>query len=98
LLPMRGGSWQELGKIHWNLGQTEETLAAYRNALEVQQKLFFLHSGAPEMRKELGVRYDRLGRKLCELGRLDEAEAYFCAQQALWPRDAAKHAQVLQDL
>jgi hypothetical protein len=32
------------------------------------------------------------------LGRLDEAEAWFQKRQALWPGDAARHAEVLQDL
>jgi hypothetical protein len=44
------------------------------------------------------MRYLQLSRKLCELGRLEEAEAYVRERQALWPGDAEKHAEVLREL
>ncbi len=91
-------SWHEIGKIRWDLKQTEETLTACRNALEAQQKLCSLAPTTPEYRVYLGSRYTVLGRKLCELGRLDEAEICFRERLALWPGDAAKHAEALQDL
>jgi tetratricopeptide (TPR) repeat protein len=98
LLTMMDRSWHELSKIHWELDQTEETLTALRNGLGALRRLFVLHPEMPRVRQALGDRYASLGRKLCELGRLDEAESYFDERLALWPGDAAKHAETLQDL
>lgn len=91
-------SWQEIAKVRWDLDQTEEALTACRKALEAQRQAFTLSPAMPEAREVLGWCYVQLGRKLCELGRLDEAEACFRERQALWPGDEAKHAEVQQDL
>src|SRR5262249_41143162 len=42
ILRVLSESWHEIGQIRWDLQQTEETLTAYRNALEAQQKLYSL--------------------------------------------------------
>jgi tetratricopeptide (TPR) repeat protein len=91
-------SWVEIYKARWNLHQTEETLIACREALKAQRQAFLLAPTVSRCRVDLGARYAQLGRKLCELGRLDEAETCFRKKQALWPGDAATHAKVLQDL
>ncbi len=46
----------------------------------------------------LGQLYVKLGRTLCDLERLDEAEACFRQRQALWPGDLAKHEEALREL
>jgi hypothetical protein len=51
-----------------------------------------------EYRQLLGSRYIGLGRKVCELGRLEEAEACFRNRQALWPGEEAKHVEILLEL
>ena len=91
-------SWYEIAKIHWELDRAEETLTACRKALEAQRQAFTLSPTVPESREVLGWCYVQLGRKLCELGRLDEAEACFRERQTLWPGDEARHAEVRQDL
>src|SRR5262249_16336283 len=89
--------WYEVGKIYWDLNKVEETLTACRNAIAAQHRLFE-RVRTEEKRALLGSRYMQLGRKLCELGRLDEAEACFCDRQALWPGDTGKYEEVLREL
>jgi hypothetical protein len=43
-------------------------------------------------------RYLRLGRKLCELGRLDEAEACLRERQTLWPGNTTKQKELLEQI
>jgi tetratricopeptide (TPR) repeat protein len=91
-------AWNEVAKLRWDMNQPELTLAACRNALEAQRQAFSLAPGVPAVRQTLSMPYFHLGRKLCELGRLDEAEACFREPMALWNGDSAKRAEVLQDL
>jgi len=91
-------SWFEMSKVRWKLGQAEETLTACRNALKAARDAFLLDPAVPGREEAVGDRYLRLGRKLCELGRPDEAEACFRERQALWPGDGNKHAEVLREL
>jgi tetratricopeptide (TPR) repeat protein len=96
LLNLLSESWRQVAKARWQMRRPEETLAAYRSALEAQRQAFAL---APaEARDRLGRLYADLGRKLCELDRLDEAQACFRQRQALWPGDAAKREDVLREL
>jgi hypothetical protein len=90
-------SWHAIGKIHWELHQVEETLNACRNAIEAQQRLFSFAT-TPQNCLLLGQRYMQLGRKLCELGRLDEAVECFSHRQALWSGDVGKHEEALREL
>jgi tetratricopeptide (TPR) repeat protein len=92
------GSWEQIGKSHWRLDHVPETVDAYRHAVETQRQACLLAPWAAEHRNQLGWRYLQLGRKLCELDRLDEAEACFRDRQALWPGDEAIHAKALQEL
>src|SRR5439155_16674774 len=87
LLVRLSGSWLQIGKAHWELHQTEETLEAYRHALAARRQACVLAPAVTEYRQQLGQRYLQLGRKLCELGRLDEAEVCLQQRQALWPGD-----------
>jgi tetratricopeptide (TPR) repeat protein len=98
VLALLSESWDHLGRAHWELGQEEETVCALGRALEVQRQACALAPAADESRRVLGVRYRALGRKLCELGRLDEAEACFRQRQALWPEDAAWREEALREL
>ena len=91
-------SWCEMSKAHWKLGQAEETLTACRNALKAAHDAFLLDPAVPGREEAVGDRYLRLGRKLCELRRPDEAEACFRERQALWPGDGNKQAEVLSEL
>ncbi len=97
LLDISSQSWNEIAKGRWDLHQTEAALTACRNALEAQRRVFALAPEAPSSRGGLDWRFVQLGRKLCELGRLDEAEACFRESQKLWP-DPARQAQVLHEL
>src|SRR5262249_33365126 len=85
-------------KARWLLGQIEETLEAYRQALSAQQQVCLLAPTAAPSRVGLGLIHLQLGRKLCELGRLDDAEGCFRARQALWPGDTSKHEEALREL
>jgi tetratricopeptide (TPR) repeat protein len=98
LLAYLSSSWYEIGKINWDLHRVEESLTACRNAVEVQGRLFELAPAVVQNRELLGARHMQLGRKLCELGRLDEAEACFANRQALWPHDSRKHDEALREL
>jgi serine/threonine protein kinase len=98
LLEVLGKSWIEVAKVYWNLKETEEAVTACRHALDVQCQLCLLVPGSLRYREDLGIRYTQLGRRLCELGRLDEAEACFSERQALWPGDAGKHVEALRIL
>jgi serine/threonine protein kinase len=98
LLAALSQSWHAIGKIHWDLRQAEECLAACREAVEAQSRALELLPTATQTRSDLGARYTQLGRKLCELGRLDEAEACFATRQGLWPGDAGRHAEALGEL
>jgi tetratricopeptide (TPR) repeat protein len=91
-------TWHEIAKVRWSLNQTEETILACRQALQMQRKVFALAPAALGSSQELGERYAHLGRKLCELGRLAEAEACFHERQALWPGDIARYEEALRDL
>ncbi len=91
-------SWHQIGKAHWDLDQVEETLAACRQAVEAQRQACTLAPAVTPYRQELGNRYLQLGRKLCELGRRDEAAACLRDRQALWPGDSAKRAEALAEL
>jgi hypothetical protein len=87
-----------MGSSHWAQGQVEEALAALRQAVEVQRQVVARAPEVASSRQCLGERHVKLGRKLCELGRLEEAEASFREQQQLWPGDPAKQAEVLGEL
>src|SRR5262249_32171590 len=91
-------SWHHIGKARWELGQAEGTVDALERALEAQRQACTLAPAVAECRHLLGWRYVQLARKLCELGRLPEAEARFRERQALWPGDASKHAEALGEL
>jgi serine/threonine protein kinase len=90
--------WLQIGKARWDLNQAESALDAYRHALADQRRACILAPSVWQYRKDLGWRYMQLGRKLCELGRLDEAEACFHERQALWPGNATKDAEVVREL
>jgi eukaryotic-like serine/threonine-protein kinase len=91
-------SWVQIGKGRWQLHQVEETLGAYRHSLAAQRQACVLAPTVTEYRRALGQRYLQLGRKLCELGRLDEAEVCLQERQALWPGDASKHTEAVREL
>jgi tetratricopeptide (TPR) repeat protein len=91
-------SWLQIAKARWLLDQREETLDAYRQALAAQRQVCVLAPTVVYTRAALGLIHLQLGRKLCELGRLDEAEACFRERQALWPGDTAKHEEALREL
>lgn len=91
-------AWYQSAKAHWDLDQVPETLEACRQAVAAQRQALALAPAGVSYRNGLGQRYARLGRKLCELGHLDEAEACFRQRQALWPGDATKHAEALHEL
>lgn len=90
--------WQQIGKVHWDYRQGEATLNAYRQALEAQRRACTLAPSVPEYRDGLGRCYLQLGRKFCELDRLDEAESCFRERRALWPGEAARQAEALREL
>ena len=92
------GSWFDLSKILGQLDRDEEMLAARRNAVDIQGQLLALDSAVPRYRDYLGLLYVRLGRTLCDLERLNEAEACFRQRQALWPGNPAKHEEALREL
>jgi serine/threonine protein kinase/tetratricopeptide (TPR) repeat protein len=98
LLDALSQAWNEIGKARWDLNQAEETLTACRNALDAQRQAFALAPQVPGCRTNLEWRYLQLGRKLCELGRLGEAEACFRERQALSPGSATGQAEVLREL
>jgi tetratricopeptide (TPR) repeat protein len=91
-------SWVQAGKARWELDRVEDTLDAYRNALAAQRQACLLAPAVARYRRDLGALHLQLGRKLCELGRLDEAEACFRQRQALCPEDSARHAEALGEL
>jgi tetratricopeptide (TPR) repeat protein len=91
-------SWHQIGKAHWDLDRVEETLDACRRALAAQRQACTLAPPVTQYRQELGKRYLQLGRKLCELGRLHEAETCFRERQAHGPGEAARHAEGLAEL
>jgi tetratricopeptide (TPR) repeat protein len=98
LLTVLSSASLEVGKIRWDLDQPEETLAAYRGALEAQRRALALAPGEAVYRTHLGHRYLQLTRKLCELGRLAEAVACFQEQETLWPGNTARHADALREV
>ncbi len=91
-------SWLQIAKARWLLNQREETLEAYHQALMAQRQMCVLAPHVASSRVGLGLIHLVLGRKLCELGRLDEAEACLQERQALWPGDVSKHEEVLREL
>ena len=91
-------AWFEIGKIHWQKNETDDTLIAYRRALEAQRQALALAPSVRQYRDELGTYHVRLGRKYCELGQLDEAEHSFQEREGLWPGDFEKHEEALQEL
>ncbi len=98
LVDALGQAWNEIAKDHWDLNQTEETLTACRNAVEMQRRVCALAHGGLDSKRDLAWRYCQLGRKLCELGRLDEAEACFRERQAQWPTDADPQVEAADEL
>jgi hypothetical protein len=91
-------SWEQIAKVRWVLHEIEGTLDAYRAAQEAQRRACTLAPTVTHYRLDLGGLHLRMGRKLCELGRLDEAELCFRERQALWPGDAEKHQEALREL
>ena len=81
-------AWCEISKIRWDWNETEQTLTALRKGVEAQRQALALAPQVPGYRQMLGWRYLQLGRKWCELGNLDKAEACFSERQALsaWQR------------
>jgi serine/threonine protein kinase/tetratricopeptide (TPR) repeat protein len=98
LLDALSQAWSEIGKARWDLNQSEEALTACRNALDAQRQVFVLAPEVLACRANLDWRYLQLGRKLCELGRLDEAEACFRERQAPLQESAISPAEVLREL
>ena len=91
-------TWNQIGRARWELDQAEGTLDAFRHALAAQRQACTLAPAVVQYRQELGRRYVQLGRKLCELGSLDEAESCFRERQGLWPDDAARREEPLREL
>jgi tetratricopeptide (TPR) repeat protein len=91
-------SWEQVGKAQWELNRPEAALDADRQALLAQQRAYTLAPGDAEYRRDLDTRYAHLGRKLCELGRLDEAESLFREQQALSTTNFGEHVEALREV
>jgi tetratricopeptide (TPR) repeat protein len=91
-------AWAEIAKNHWDLHQAEETLTACRNALESQRMVCATMPEEPGCKRGLMWRYEQLGRKLCELGRLDEAEVCFRERIKVSAGDPAQRQWVLNEL
>jgi tetratricopeptide (TPR) repeat protein len=98
LFSIFGDSWVSIGNAHWELGQVEETLGAFRHSLAAQRQASALAPAGMDSDRELGQLHLKLGRKLCELGRLDEAESCFKERQNLWPGDGNKHIEALREV
>ena len=98
LIDARSQAWSEIAKAHWELQHPIETVTACRNALEAERRVVAMSPGVTDCLTDLDWRYFQLGRKLCELGRLGEAEACFHERQTLWPEDIAKQGEVLHEL
>jgi tetratricopeptide (TPR) repeat protein len=98
LLEALSSSCIQIAKTRWDLKRPEEALAEFRSALALQRQAFALAPEDPGCRWELNACYRHLGRRLCELGRLDEAEACFKERLALWPGDVDWQAKVLGEL
>jgi serine/threonine-protein kinase len=91
-------AWWQVSKAHWNLEQCEEALAALRQAIAVQSQVVAQAPASVLNREFLGDLHVRLTRKLCELGRLDEAKRCVRERQQLWPNDVEKLRSVQRDL
>jgi tetratricopeptide (TPR) repeat protein len=98
LLAKLSHSWMHISRAHWELDQVNETMEDYRHSLAAQRQACLLAPAVTEYRQVLGQRYLQLVRKLCELGRLDVAEACLQERQALWPGDGSKHSQALREV
>ncbi len=98
LFSMLRDSWVSIGNAHWELDQVEETLGAFRHSLAAQRQACVLAPSGTDSERELGQLHLKLGRKLCELGRLDEAEACFKERQSLWPGEGDKHIEALREV
>ncbi len=98
LFSILSDSWVSIGNAHWELGQVEETLGAFRHSLAAQRQVCALAPVGMEGVRVLGQLHLKLGRKLCELGRLDEAEACFKERQSLWPGEGDKYIEALREV
>jgi tetratricopeptide (TPR) repeat protein/tRNA A-37 threonylcarbamoyl transferase component Bud32 len=76
--------WRQISKVYWEMGQVNETLNACHQAIETARQAMRLEPDRADYREYLMDRYLRLGRKLCESGRLDEAESCFRERETLW--------------
>ena len=89
--------WYRTAKACWALGQYDESLAALREGLAAQRRMF---DNAPELvenRVVLSVRYDRLAyftRLRCNY---QEAEAMLLEREKLWPNNAEQLLKIAQD-
>jgi serine/threonine-protein kinase len=91
-------AWWQVSKARWDLEQWEEALAALRQAVAVQSQVVAQAPASVLHRELLGDLHVRLTRKLCELGRLDEAKQCVRERQRLWPNNVEKLRSVQRDL
>jgi hypothetical protein len=67
-------------------GKPTAALAAYGNALAIQQKLAEASPSVPGFQSELAKSLASLGLQLSRIGRLDEALDYGAQEQAIWKK------------
>ena len=83
-----GNTWYRLGQTRRLLEQHDESLAAYRQAVQAWQIPFDREPGVPENRKRLSSGYSRLHHWLRLRGCLAEAANCLLEQKKLWPGNA----------
>jgi tetratricopeptide (TPR) repeat protein len=93
---------QELAMTHNNLGlllqatgRVAEAEKAYRQALQLYERLVAEHPQVPQYRQELAMTHNNLGVLLKATGRADEAEKAHRQALQLRERLVAEHPQVV---
>jgi tetratricopeptide (TPR) repeat protein len=89
--------WQRIGKLRWDLGQAEESLAAFRESARIQRQLFESDTSSTDHRYELDRCYGRLAHWSTLRGDWAGTAAALLEREKLWPDDSDRLMGVSHD-
>jgi len=80
--------WARIAKVRWDLGQADESLAAFRESARIQRQLFEANSSSAYHRYNLDRCYGRLAHWSTLKGDWAGTAAALLEREKLWPDDS----------
>jgi tetratricopeptide (TPR) repeat protein len=89
--------WERIGKVRWDLGQADESLAAFRESARIQRQLFEADSSSAYHRDNLDHCYGRLAHWSTLKRDWAGTAAALLEREKLWPDDSDRLMGVSRD-